>query len=122
MRGFVFQDEDRSSESSDIKMDSSADSSSCSHDMTLTMTSSSTSNGPIVDNHQTQQAAKKPNETVMKPTRLNKKIPLSPPLAAKSPHHEDSSAAAATDISEAELSEYWDQVRRTRLGKVNTLE
>lgn len=124
------------SEENDVggRMDEESDDSSCSHDMTLTMTSSSTSCG-VEDN----KSNKELNEAVAMGNAaaiVNKVGEVDAecaPLDSEGEHVEKKACrrlrtrgckngrdvraddkagdyGSATDISEAELSEYWDQV------------
>lgn len=97
--------------------------SSCSHDMTLTMTSSSTSEPPQQNTMTTkeeleEEASKKKKDRKATPqspngggeggqqtrAKVQQSSPESPQMTSVRKN------ASATDISEAELSEFWDQV------------
>ena len=124
------------SEENDVggRMDEESDDSSCSHDMTLTMTSSSTSCG-VEDN----KSNKELNEAVAMGNaaaivnKVGEGDAEGAPLDSEGEHVEKKACrrlrtrgckngrdvraddkagdyGSATDISEAELSEYWDQV------------
>ena len=110
------------------RMDEESDDSSCSHDMTLTMTSSSTSCGGGVC---TVEDSKELKETALAVEEVGENDDERAFLDSERDHGKDNSnrrlqtrgckedvriddknnkTGSETDISEAELSEYWDQV------------
>ena len=129
------------SEENDVggRMDEESDDSSCSHDMTLTMTSSSTSCGGGVCGVEDSKSGKELNEAVAmgkaaatgsevgevhaectpldsegehKEKRTLRKLRTRGSKSGRGVRTDDKTGdnGSETDISEAELSEYWDQV------------
>ena len=126
-------DDVRRSEENDVggRMDEESDDSSCSHDMTLTMTSSSTSCGGGVCTVEDNKASKELKDTALAMKEAGENDDEIALLDSERDHEEKNSnrrlstrgckqhmrtdektckTGSETDISEAELSEYWDQV------------
>jgi len=125
-------DDVRRSEENDVggRMDEESDDSSCSHDMTLTMTSSSTSCGGGVCTVEDNKASKELKDTALAMKEAGENDDEIALLDSERDHEEKNSnrrlstrgckqhmrtdektckTGSETDISEAELSEYWDQ-------------